>query len=322
LRFFITGGAGFIGSHCVSHLVSRGDHVKVFDNLTSGTLRHVEQWLEHPNFSFVKGDLQDLELLVSSMAESEVVIHLAANPDIAKAVSEPDIDFRQGTVLTQNVLESMRLNEVAKLLYTSGSGVYGEVPDLEFKESFGPCIPISTYGASKLACEALISAYSHMFGINGRVFRFANVVGGGQTHGVGYDFLRRLHASPGELKILGDGSQTKSYIHISDVLKAMMLGLQEIDKIAFDLYNVSTQDALSVKEIAELSCEVLGLDPIDVKFLFSGGDRGWLGDVPLIRLDSSKIRARGWENKYGSRQAMRLALEEMLPEVVGFGESE
>src|ERR1700674_5659192 len=220
MNILISGGAGFIGSHLAAALL-RDPQVRsiiVYDNVSSGSRRHLAAAGNDPRLTFVEGDLKDLPQLSNAMKDVDLVFHLAANPDIAKAVTQPDIDFWEGTYLTQNVLEAMRVNGVRKIIYTSSSGVYGENPGVAFAEDYGPCVPISTYGASKLACEGLIAAYCHMFELVGRAFRFANVVGPRQTHGVGYDFVRRLKADAARLRILGDGTQRKSYIHVEDVL--------------------------------------------------------------------------------------------------------
>jgi len=314
LKFFISGGAGFIGSHMSGHLLSLGHEVKVFDNLTSGTMGHIEDHLKNPHFELIKGDIKDLKILTDAMKGSQIVIHFAANPDIAKAVKQPDIDFWEGTYLTQNILEAMRINGVSTILYTSGSGVYGDMPNIEFSEHYGPCFPISTYGASKLACEVLISSYAYMFGIQGRAFRFANVVGAKQTHGVGYDFMRRLKINPKELQILGDGTQTKSYIHVSDVISAMMFIFENITKAPFDVFNVATEDYITVNQIAEECLKLSGIEKNDIHFSYTGGDRGWKGDVPKILFDTKKIRNLGWQNQHSSLEAIQLSLESLLDE--------
>ena len=230
---FVSGGAGFIGSHLVRWLLrqERVQRLVIFDNFSSGQLSYLQGISNDPRLEIAKADLKELSAVTSAMAGCDTVFHLAANPDIARAVTEPDIDFWEGTYLTQNVLEAMRVNKVGKIFYTSGSGVYGENPEVAFGEAYGPCIPISTYGASKLACEGLIAAYCHMFELSGRAFRFANVVGPRQTHGVGYDFIRRLKDDPTRLRILGDGTQKKSYIHVEDVLAAMRLADERVRQV-------------------------------------------------------------------------------------------
>jgi UDP-glucose 4-epimerase len=248
------------------------------------------------------------------MAGCDTVFHLAANPDIARAVTQPDIDFWEGTYLTQNVLEAMRVNNVRKIFYTSGSGVYGENPELAFSEDYGPCHPISTYGASKLACEGLISAYCHMFDLCGRSFRFANVVGPRQTHGVGYDFVHRLKEDGTRLRILGDGTQSKSYIHVDDVLAAMQIA-DEQGARPYDIFNVATDDYMTVREIADLAVKVCVRVPGATRYEFTGGDRGWKGDVPVVRFDCSKIKALGWSARRTSSEAVTDAMKALHEEI-------
>jgi UDP-glucose 4-epimerase len=240
------------------------------------------------------------------MAGHDVVVHLASNPDIARAATEPEVDFYQGTILTNNVMEAMRRTGTRRILYASGSGVYGDLGEHEAQEDHGPLLPISTYGASKLAGEALIAAYCAMFGISGCAFRFANVVGSRQTHGVGFDFVRRLLVDPTRLAIMGDGRQSKSYIHVSDIVGAV-LHAARYSPGYFDTYNVATGDYITVTEIAELAVECLEL-PVGPRFDYAGGDRGWKGDVPTVRLNTERISRLGWRCRHGSRDALRLSL--------------
>ena len=316
MKAFITGGAGFIGSHLLRRLLASNETktVVVYDNFTSGQRSYLQGLTDDSRLTVVEADLKDMERLRPAMAGSDTVFHLAANPDIAKAVTQPDIDFWEGTYLTQNVLEAMRQTGAGRIFYTSGSGVYGEDPSVEFAESYGPCIPISTYGASKLASEALIAAYCHMFGLVGRAFRFANVVGPRQTHGVGYDFIRRLKDNPTALRILGDGTQKKSYIHVDDVLEAIFLVAGRETK-PYEVFNVATNDYVTVREIAEIAVRISGLRVGEVRYDFTGGDRGWKGDVPIVRFDCSKIKALGWQCRQSSAEALTAAMEAMRKEV-------
>lgn len=256
----------------------------------------------------VTGDLKELEPLVEAMEGADHVFHFAANPDIAKAMAEPSVDFWEGTFLTNNVLEAMRRTGVRRLTYASGSGVYGDVGDLPVREDL-PLWPISPYGASKLGCEAMISAYCHMFGMRALVLRFANVVGPNQTHGVAYDFIRRLREDPEELTILGDGSQSKSYVHVDDVVDALV-GLFPAGERALEVLNVATEDYLTVLEIADLVVERLGLRGVDYRL--GEGARGWKGDVPVVRFDTSRARALGWSNARTSREAMAASIDAMV----------
>lgn len=316
MNALISGGAGFIGSHLL-HRLLQDDNVKsvvVFDNFTSGQRSFLDFAANDARLRIVEGDLKKVDAITAAMAGCDTVYHLAANPDIAKAVTQPDIDFWEGTYLTQNVLEAMRLTGAQRIFYTSGSGVYGEDPEVAFREDYGPCVPISTYGASKLACEGLIAAYCHMFSLEARAFRFANVVGPRQTHGVGYDFVRRLKADPTHLRILGDGSQRKSYIHVEDVLAAIATAGAS-GTARYDIFNVATDDYITVREIADLAVQICGLEPANVRFEFTGGDRGWKGDVPIVQFDCSKIKALGWRNRRSSAEALRDSMEAMRKEI-------
>jgi UDP-glucose 4-epimerase len=315
-RVFLSGGAGFIGSHLARSLLEndRIERVIIFDNFSSGEQSFIEEAARDPRVEVVKADLKELKAVTAAMEGCDTVFHLAANPDIARAIMQPDIDFWEGTYLTQNVLEAMRVNRVRKIVYTSGSGVYGENPSVAFAEDYGPCLPISTYGASKLACESLIAAYCHMFEFTGRAFRFANVVGPRQTHGVGYDFIRRLQIDPTRLRILGDGTQKKSYIHVDDVLAAIRVADRH-GKANYDVFNVATEGYITVSEIADLAVKVSGLAPGEVKYEFTGGDRGWKGDVPVVRFDCAKIKGLGWRAHRGSAEALIEAMKAMREEL-------
>jgi UDP-glucose 4-epimerase len=311
-RSFIAGGAGFIGSHLVHELLRRPDEeVVVFDNLSSGDEAHLADVLDDARLELVVGELQSAEEVAGAMAGCDHVYHFAANPDIARAVTEPAIDFWQGTYLTNNVIDAMRINEVPRITYASGSGVYGDRGTEVVDESFGPLVPVSTYGASKLACEAMLAAYSHMFEIEAVVFRFANVVGAMQTHGVTYDFVRRLLEDPTRLQILGDGSQSKSYIHVSDVVAAMLM-LTDQGWSGFEVFNAGTGDYITVTEIADQVVERMGLS--DVEYRYTGGTRGWKGDVPVVRFRSEKLAARGWRCAHSSREALMDSIDSNIGE--------
>jgi UDP-glucose 4-epimerase len=315
MKFFIVGGAGFIGSHFTDRLLADPSikRVTLYDNFTSGRPWHYAHHEGDARLRVVRADVKDLATLTASMADHDAVIHLASNPDIARAATEPDIDFREGTFLTQQVVEAMRITGTPRLLYASGSGVYGELGELEVSEDYGPLLPISTYGASKLAGEVLIASYCFMFGITARAFRFGNVVGARQTHGVGFDFVRRLLDDPSRLRILGDGTQSKSYIHVEDVVDAVLLAHRRAAK-PFDVYNVAT-DYITVTEIAHLAMEVVGLDPSQVHLEYTGGDRGWKGDVPVVRLNTDRIQSLGWHCHRTSRQALCISMRRMLDDM-------
>lgn len=312
-EFSVIGGAGFIGSHFVESLLQSGKTVSVIDNFCSGSRDLLGKSISHPNLKIFECDVEDTTNLTRAIRDSRVVIHLASNPDIAKAAKEPRVDFLQGTVLTESVVEASRLGGIKKILYASGSGVYGDAGS-EILTEHSQLNPISTYGASKLAGEALLASYAYMFGIQAVAFRFANVVGPRQTHGVAYDFIRRLHINSSELTILGNGLQEKSYVHVSDVIKAV-LSFTDSKSRAFDFLNISTRDSLNVNQIASIVFEVLGIKPSDVKVSYTGGDRGWKADVPVVKLDPSKIEATGWAPKFTSLTAMYDAISSMKREI-------
>ncbi|HEY7373332.1 MAG TPA: NAD-dependent epimerase/dehydratase family protein [Polyangia bacterium] len=322
-RFFIVGGAGFIGSHFCDRLLAPDGGaaaVTIYDNFSSGRAWHHTQHAGDARLRVVRGDVEDTAALTAAMSGHDVVIHLASNPDIARAAREPSIDFWQGTALTQSVVEAMRVSGAGRILYASGSGVYGDLGTREAAEDHGPLIPASTYGASKLAGEALIASYTAMFGLTGCAFRFGNVVGPRQTHGVGFDFaralLRSIAAGEGEvsLKILGDGTQSKSYIHVDDVVRAVLTAHARTTA-PFAAYNVATGDYITVREIAELVVACVGLAPGSVRFAFTGGDRGWKGDVPIVRLNTDRIRTLGWRCERPTREALRASIAAMIPDM-------
>jgi UDP-glucose 4-epimerase len=325
-RFFIVGGAGFIGSHFCDHLLgpdgasAGAAGVTLYDNFTSGREWHFAHHAADARLRVVRGNAEDTAALAAAMDGHDVVIHLASNPDIARAAREPTIDFSQGTALTQSVVEAMRTTTAKRILYASGSGVYGDLGTREAAEDHGPLVPVSTYGASKLAGEALIASYAAMFGLSGCAFRFGNVVGPRQTHGVGFDFARALlravaaGEAPVSLRVLGDGTQSKSYIHVADVVRAVLTAHARTAG-SFAVYNVATGDYITVREIAELAVACVGLAAADVRFAYTGGDRGWKGDVPVVRLDTDRIKALGWRCERPSREALRQSILAMIPDM-------
>ena len=315
-RFFIAGGAGFIGSHFTDRLLCDRDveAVTIFDNFSSGREWHYAHHEHDPRLRVICGDVKDLAAVERCMNGHDTVIHLASNQDMARAAVEPDIDFHEGTLLTQQIVEAMRRNRTPRLIYASSSGVYGDLKQYEAAEDFGPLVPVSTCGASKLAGEALIGSYCAMFGLRACAFRLANVVGPRQTHGVGFDFIRRLRAQPDRLRILGDGRQSESYVHVDDVVEAVLLAHQ-VPAGAFEVYNVATGDYMTVTEIAKLAIEVSGLSEAQVALEYTGGDGGGKGDVPVVRFNTDRIRSLGWTCRRNTRQAMRGALESVLADV-------
>lgn len=313
MKICIVGGAGFIGSHFTDRLLSDAttERVTLFDNFSSGREWHYQHHAGDKRLEIVRADVGDLAALAEAMQGHELVIHLASNPDIARAMTSPRVDFDEGTALTFHVVEAARMAGVGEILYASGSGVYGDLGELEVAEDHGPLVPTSTYGASKLAGEAMLSSYAAMFGITASVFRFGNVVGPRQTHGVGFDFIRRLRRKPEALDILGDGRQSKSYIYVDDVVNAVLM-MRATRENLFESFNVATGDYITVTEIALLALQVLGLDEDTTELRYSGGDRGWRGDVPIVRLSTERVRARGWTCGHTSEEALLRSMRAMV----------
>ena len=315
MKVLVFGGAGFIGSYVVDYLLEKNlaSTVVVYDNFSSGRHWHLRRHGADPRLKLCEKDIYDPDIFRAAES-ADLAVHLAANPDIAKALTEPDIDFRQGTALTQIVLEALRKGGCRHLLYASGSGVYGDTGHETVAENYAPMRPISTYGASKLACEALISSYCAMFDFKASAFRFGNVVGGRQTHGVAYDFLRKLRADSSRLVVMGDGHQSKPYVDVDDVVEAMFAAYRG-QSAAFDAYNVAPGDFLSVREIVDIVLEEMRIPRDRCAVIYGEEDRGWKGDVPVVRLDCAKIRALGWSNRYTSAAAMRRSVQAMLANV-------
>jgi len=309
--FFLAGGAGFIGSHFIDALLAEKstNKVTVFDNFSCGQAWHVQMHVNDPRLTVIHADIHDFSKLVQAMQGHEMVMHFAANADISKAFNDPSIDFKQGAYLTHLVLEACRIVKAQRLVFTSGSGVYGEVGVQPCFESQANLAPISPYGASKLAGEAFIMSYCHMFNISALIFRFANVVGPRQTHGVAYDFFHRLQENQNYLKVLGDGQQTKSYVHIHDIVRAVFLANRKLEG-HYEIYNVAADDVMSVAEIAALIIDEMGLTQ-KVRLEFGREDRGWPGDVPQIRLNTDKIKSLGWSPRFSSKAAILDAVKAM-----------
>lgn len=316
-RVIIVGGAGFIGSHFTDALLAdeRTERVTLYDNFSSGSEWHYCEHVGDERLAVVRADANDLGALCAAMAGHDLIIHLASNPDIAAAMTNPAVDFDDGTLITHHVVEAMRRTSVPRIAYASGSGVYGDVGELEIDEDHGPLVPVSTYGASKLAGEALISAYAHMFDAQGYAFRFGNVVGRRQTHGVGFDFVRRLRDDPTHLTVMGDGSQSKSYILASDVVAAVLTVLDAGLAAPFSCFNVATGDYVTVREIVALALKAVGIDEERVSVQYGREPRGWKGDVPIVRLNTDSIRGLGWRPSVGSAKALALSMSAMLEDL-------
>ncbi len=302
-RYLVTGGAGFIGSHLAARLLEDGHAVTVFDNFSLGRREHVAPLLSR-GAELIESDLLGFDDVARAVEGKDAVFHLAANSDIDFGRRRSDHDLRQGTLATYHVLEAMRLAGVTKLVFASSSAVYGDTPPIALKEDHGPLLPISLYGASKLACEGLISAFSHNYGLHAWIYRFANVVGGNATHGALFDFVRKLRRDPSRLEVLGDGRQSKPYLLASDCVDGMLFGLAHARE-PLNLFNLACEGGTAVSELARLAIEALDLRDVEIRY--TGQRRGWVGDVPFVRMDASKLRALGWKARYSSTEAARLA---------------
>lgn len=312
-NILITGGAGFIGSNLTGKLLRKGYKVICVDNFTLGTKENISKYMEDENYILCETDVTDTNRLKRIMQENSIdmVYHLAANSDIQKSGITPRIDLDNTFLTTHSVLEAMRQTRTKKMFFASTSAVYGEKPGVLLSESIGNLVPVSYYGAAKLASEAFISAYSYMNDFTVTIFRFANVIGPQLTHGVIYDFIKKLRKNPKQLQILGDGTQCKPYIYVEDLIEAIVR-LTEKSEAGVCIYNTGVDTATTVAEIADMVCEALQL--AEVEYVFSEGNRGWKGDVPSFQFDLTKIHETGWKAKYSSNEAVRKTLEEVLKE--------
>ena len=306
MRHFVTGGAGFIGSHLVDRLLKDpSNSVTVYDNLSSGREDFIRHQFGNKRFRFVKGDLLDLPAVREALKGSEFVHHLAANPDIRLGTAVPETDLRQGTIATFNLLEAMRATGVSKVAFSSSSVVYGEAEKIPTPEDFGPLVPISLYAASKLGAEGLVTAYCHSFDMQCWIFRFANVIGPRSTHGVIFDFINKLKKDPHELEILGDGKQRKAYLTVDDCVDAMLYVIGRAQDTV-NIFNLGCEDQVNVTRIAEIIREEMGLP--GATFRYTGGERGWKGDVRAMLLSIDRLKALGWKPATTSEQAVRMAV--------------
>ena len=309
-KIIVTGGAGFIGSHMVDRLLTLGNQVTVIDNLSSGKMEFLKAHTRDPNFKFVKLDILEKEKLKKTIAEADMIYHFAANPDVRLGAEDTGVHLEQNIIATYDLLEAMRVNKLKNIVFTSTSTVYGEATIIPTPEEYGPLIPISLYGASKLACEALITSYCHTFEMNSWIFRFANIVGPRSTHGIIVDFINKLRKNPGSLEILGDGQQRKSYLHVSDCIDAMLFAVEASHEMA-NIFNIGSDDTINSTRIGEIVVKEMGLE--NVKFSYTGGKRGWKGDVPRMLLSIDKLKSLGWKPSHDSQssvlEATRSALE-------------
>ncbi len=300
----ITGGAGFIGSHLADYFIERGHEVRILDNFSSGS----EEFI-NPSAEVMRGDVGRLEDVLPAMKGVDEVWHVAANPDVRLSSQKPDEIYENNVMGTWNVLKAMVKVNADRIIFTSTSTVYGEAKVIPTPESY-PAMPISIYGASKVAGEAMISSFCHTYEMRSWIFRFANVIGRRTRHGVIFDFMMKLKKDKDVLEILGDGEQNKSYIYIDDCIDAMITAVERSDETV-NIFNIGSEDQIKVRRIAEIICEELGSNP---EFRFTGGERGWKGDVPVMLLSIEKLKSLGWIPKYTSERAVRQTVRDLLDE--------
>ncbi len=322
---FISGGAGFIGSQMAERLLAEGHSVVAYDNLVLGRREFLAKAMQSPKFRFVEADLLDLDRVIAEMQGADLVIHLAANSDISQGAERSDVDLRNGTIATYNTLEAMRRTAVRDVLFASTSAIYGEASVKPTPESYGPLFPISFYGASKLACEGLISAFVHNCRMRAIIFRFANIVGPRSTHGAIHDFLKRLKANPRELRVLGNGTQRKSYLHVSDCIDGMLYARSALqvetagkEQGFFECYNLASEGVTQVSFIASAVVdEVARRVGVKPALVYGAEDRGWVGDVPFTWLDGARFAQTGWKAKLRSDAAVEQAVREVATQIWG-----
>lgn len=305
MTIFVTGAAGFIGSNLVNRLLADGEVVVGYDNLSTGIREFIASAYRHRNFTFFQGDLLDRRSLTERMRGASRVVHLAANADVRFGLAHPRKDLEQNTIATFNVLEAMRANNVKEIAFSSTGSIYGEAAVVPTPEDAPFPVQTSLYGASKLACEGMIAAYAEGYGIRARIFRFVSILGQRYSHGHVFDFMRQLAADRNRLHILGDGRQRKSYLHVNDCIEAMLLALNAGNE-HIAIYNLGTEE---VCQVVDSVGWILGRLKLSPQLSFSGGRQGWIGDNPLIHLDTSRIRGLGWQPKKSIREAVELTVD-------------
>lgn len=310
-RWFVTGGAGFIGSHVVDLLVSAGCPVTVYDNLSLSTDRHLADYAREGKITFHRKDLLDRDALAAALEGHDIVWHLASNTDIPSGVTNRRMDLENDVIATWNLLETMKQLGIKDLLFPSTGAVYGESIQGTFREASGPLKPLSLYGAGKLSAEAFIAAYCSLFGLRAWVFRFGNVIGARVTHGILFDFIRKLQKNPRELEILGTGKGEKNYFLVEECIHGMLYTVQALPDGPFPvLINLGTDSTTKILDIAAMVIEEMGLQ--GVPYRFTGTSRGWPGDQPVVLLDTAVLHALGWSARRTSDEAVRIAIRRLL----------
>ena len=312
----ITGGAGFIGSYIAEKLVENGTDTKVIDNLVTGKKENLSKCFDQDNFSFLEYDLGNLDGIENHLGDVDILFHFAADPEVRTGYSKPEDSFEQNIVNTFNLLQKIKQSKIKKIVFASSSSVYGDAKIIPTNEEYGPLSPISHYGASKLACEAMVSSFCHNYNIEGVILRLANVIGLRGRHGLIWDLVHKLKINQDELELLGDGKQTKSFIHISDAIDGIFFSLNNLqDKV--EVFNLGSEDSVEIMDVAKIVCKNMGLN--EIKINLTGGvddGRGWKGDIKITHLDITKLKNLGWIPKLSSINAADITSHEIIKEVI------
>ncbi len=312
----ITGGAGFIGSYIAEKLVENGTDTKVIDNLVTGKKENLSKCFDQDNFSFLEYDLGNLDGIEDHLSDADILFHFAADPEVRTGYSKPEDSFEQNIVNTFNLLQKIKQSKIKKIVFASSSSVYGDAKIIPTNEEYGPLSPISHYGASKLACEAMVSSFCHNYNIEGVILRPANVIGLRGRHGLIWDLVHKLKINQDELELLGDGKQTKSFIHISDAIDGIFFSLNNLqDKV--EVFNLGSEDSVKIMDVAKIVCKNMGLN--EIKINLTGGvddGRGWKGDIRIAHLDITKLKNSGWIPKLSSINAADITSHEIIKEVI------
>lgn len=314
MKAFVTGGAGFIGSHIVDRLIERGDEVIVYDNMSTGIEDFIKPHFENQKFKFVHADILDQKKLTEEMRGIDFVFHMAAHADVRSGFNDHKIDLEQNLLGTINVLEAMRENDVKKIAFASTSSVYGDATIIPTPENY-PFFPTSLYGSSKAAAETYIATFCEYYNMTAYIFRFVSWVGERYTHGLVFDFLNKLEKDPTTLHILGDGTQKKSYLYVKDGVNAIFTIIEKA-KEKINVYNLGNDEIINVVDSAKEIVDEAGYK--DVKFTYEGGDKGWIGDNKYVLLDTKKLRSLGWKASKNTREGLRITTRYLLdnPEVI------
>ena len=316
MKAIVTGGGGFIGSYIAEKLVESGIDTKVIDNLVTGKKENLSKCFDQDNFSFLEYDLGNLDGIEDHLGDADILFHFAADPEVRTGYSKPEDSFEQNIVNTFNLLQKIKQSKIKKIVFASSSSVYGDAKIIPTNEEYGPLNPISHYGASKLACEAMVSSFCHNYNIEGIILRLANVIGLRGRHGLIWDLVHKLKINQDELELLGDGKQTKSFIHISDAIDGIFFSLNNLqDKV--EVFNLGSEDSVEIMDVAKIVCKNMGLN--EIKINLTGGvddGRGWKGDIKIAHLDITKLKNSGWIPKLSSINAADITSQEIIKEVI------